>query len=173
MLYRMVGESEKVCTLLSLPDLEWKSSCQKVTTSLSTKAMSMRVTELRLHDNLILLSSLPNPYFSYQQPTILGPGGPRSFNSYGEADSSQQQDTIFVAGLPEDVTDIQLQEFFGAIGIIKIDKKTQRPKIWIYKDKITGRGKGEATVTYDDPPTTSSAIQWFNGKILFSVLRLQ
>ena len=75
-----------------------------------------------------------------------------------------QQDTIFVSGLPEDVTDSQISDFFGAIGLIKIDKKTGRHKIWIYKDKVTGRGKGEATVTYDDPPTATSAIQWFNGK---------
>lgn len=75
-----------------------------------------------------------------------------------------QHDTIFVAGLPEDVTDSQIADYFGAIGLIKIDKKTGRQKIWIYKDKETGRGKGEATVTYDDPPTANSAIQWFNGK---------
>lgn len=36
--------------------------------------------------------------------------------------------------------------------------------MWIYRDKISGKGKGEATVTYDDPPTATSAIQWFNGK---------
>lgn len=44
-----------------------------------------------------------------------------------------------------------------------MDKRTGKRKIWIYKDKITGRGKGEATVTYDDPPTASSAINWFGG----------
>ena len=38
------------------------------------------------------------------------------------------------------------------------------PRIWIYKDKMTGQPKGEATVTYDDAQTADSAIQWFNGK---------
>ena len=29
---------------------------------------------------------------------------------------------------------------------------------------MTGQGKGEATVTYDDPASAQAAIQWFNGK---------
>ena len=45
-----------------------------------------------------------------------------------------------------------------------MDKKTNRPKIWMYKDKMTGRMKGECTVTYDDPYTAQSAIKWFDGK---------
>ncbi len=49
-----------------------------------------------------------------------------------------------------------------------MDKKTGKRRIWIYKDKITGKGKGEATITYDDPPTASSAINWFGGKIVKS-----
>lgn len=47
-----------------------------------------------------------------------------------------------------------------------MDKKTGKRRIWIYKDKITGKGKGEATITYDDPPTASSAINWFGGIIV-------
>ncbi|KAK8764922.1 hypothetical protein V5799_032470, partial [Amblyomma americanum] len=78
--------------------------------------------------------------------------------------SEEMADTIFVSNLPEDVGEMQLAEHFGAIGLIKIDKKTGKNKIWIYKDKITGKGKGEATITYDDPPTASSAITWFHGK---------
>lgn len=34
----------------------------------------------------------------------------------------------------------------------------------MYKDKATGRMKGECTVTFDDPFTAKSAIQWFDGK---------
>lgn len=73
-------------------------------------------------------------------------------------------DTIFISGLPEDTTEEQLAEHFGQIGIVKFDKKNNCPKIWIYKDKTTGKGKGEATLTYDDPPTATSAINWFDGK---------
>lgn len=43
------------------------------------------------------------------------------------------------------------------------DKRTGKPKVWIYKDKNTGRPKGEATITYDDCETAKAAINWFNG----------
>jgi RNA-binding protein FUS len=73
-------------------------------------------------------------------------------------------DTIFVSGMDADVTEEEIVHHFGAIGIIKKDKKTQKPKVWIYRDKATGAGKGECTITYDDPHTASSAIEWFDGK---------
>jgi hypothetical protein len=47
-----------------------------------------------------------------------------------------------------------------------MDKKTGKPKIWMYNDKSTGRPKGEATVTYDDAHSANSAISWFNGLYL-------
>lgn len=34
----------------------------------------------------------------------------------------------------------------------------------IYSDKATGRPKGEATVSFDDPPSAKAAIDWFDGK---------
>lgn len=34
----------------------------------------------------------------------------------------------------------------------------------MYKDKNTGKSKGEATVTYDDQNAARSAIDWFDGK---------
>lgn len=34
----------------------------------------------------------------------------------------------------------------------------------MYKDKNTGKPKGEATVTYDDQNAARSAISWFDGK---------
>lgn len=43
------------------------------------------------------------------------------------------------------------------------DKRTMKPKIWLYKNKETGLSKGEATVTYDDVNAAQSAIQWFDG----------
>jgi RNA-binding protein FUS len=75
-----------------------------------------------------------------------------------------QDDTIFVSGMDTQVTESDINNHFGAIGIIKKDKRTNKPKIWIYKDKETGLGKGECTITYDDPFTASSAIEWFDGK---------
>lgn len=75
-----------------------------------------------------------------------------------------QDDTIFVSGMDVEVTEDDINDHFGSIGIIKKDKRTQKPKIWIYKNKETGLGKGECTITYDDPSAASSAIDWFDGK---------
>ena len=109
-----------------------------------------------------------------------------------------QQDTIFVQGLPTEIDERSLEQFFGQIGVIKVnnpdvflhptksinyyrvvesvfffmnlvdqlqnDRKTGMPKIWIYKNKQTGLPKGEATITYDDAYTATSAIEWFNSK---------
>ncbi|CAO1429081.1 unnamed protein product [Diamesa hyperborea] len=75
-----------------------------------------------------------------------------------------QEDTIFVCGMTVETTESEINEHFGAIGIIKKDKRTQKPKIWIYKNKETGAGKGEATVTYDDSNAAQSAISWFDGR---------
>lgn len=68
----------------------------------------------------------------------------------------------------------ELEQSFGSIGVIKIDKKTGNSKIWIYKDKATGEGKGEATVTYDDEEAATAAINWFDNKeILGCVVKIQ
>lgn len=51
-----------------------------------------------------------------------------------------------------------------------MDKKTNKPKIWMYNDKATGRPKGEATVTYDDANAAKSAISWFDGNYVLTIL---
>lgn len=40
----------------------------------------------------------------------------------------------------------EIAEYFGTIGIIKTDKKTKGPKIWLYRDKVSGSLKGDGTV---------------------------
>ncbi|XP_027198472.2 uncharacterized protein LOC113792743 [Dermatophagoides pteronyssinus] len=105
-----------------------------------------------------------------------GPGGykagppppqsaPGSGGGYMSQPSDMENDTIFISGMPLDVTEDQLSSHFGSIGIIKMDR-SQKHKIWIYRDKVTGEGKGEATLTYEDPHTAKSAIQWFHNKEL-------
>jgi len=67
-----------------------------------------------------------------------------------------------------------LKDFFCKIGVIKWDKKSNRDKIWIYKDKSTGSIKGDATITYEDPPTAQAAIDWFDGHDFFgSTIRVE
>ncbi|XP_021918776.1 nucleolin-like isoform X6 [Zootermopsis nevadensis] len=84
---------------------------------------------------------------------------------YGDrGDMITQEDTVFVSGMNPALTEEDIQQHFGAIGVIKTDRRSGKPKIWMYKDKITGKPKGEATVTYDDANAARSAIDWFDGK---------
>lgn len=34
----------------------------------------------------------------------------------------------------------------------------------LYTDRDTGKLKGEATVSFDDPPSAKAAIDWFDGE---------
>uniref|UniRef100_A0A8C7IBS2 Uncharacterized protein n=1 Tax=Oncorhynchus kisutch TaxID=8019 RepID=A0A8C7IBS2_ONCKI len=95
-------------------------------------------------------------------PSGMG-GGSQGSGSGGEQDNSDNN-TIFVQGLGEDVTSDEVGNYFKQIGIIKLNKKTGLPMINLYSDKATGRLKGEATVSFDDPPSAKAAIEWFDGK---------
>ncbi|MBN3309046.1 RBP56 factor, partial [Amia calva] len=93
-------------------------------------------------------------------------GGPKDYGQKSESGGEDNSDnnTIFVQGLGEDVSPDQVATYFKQIGIIKLNKKTGLPMINLYTDKATGRLKGEATVSYEDPPSAKAAIEWFDGK---------
>ncbi|XP_016145432.1 RNA-binding protein FUS-like isoform X1 [Sinocyclocheilus grahami] len=94
-------------------------------------------------------------------------GGPREYGQKDDGDGDQDNsdnNTIFVQGLSEDVSPEEVGDYFKQIGIIKVNKKTGKPMINLYSDKATGRLKGEATVSFDDPPSAKAAIDWFDGK---------
>lgn len=71
---------------------------------------------------------------------------------------------IYVSNLPPGTDEMLLAEHFGTIGLLKKDKRTGQPKIWMYRDKETNEPKGDATVTYEDPHAAFAAIEWFNNK---------
>lgn len=56
---------------------------------------------------------------------------------------------------------IKWGEFFKQIRIIKTNK-TRKPIINLYTDKDTGKPKGEATVSFYDPPSAKAAVDWFD-----------
>ncbi|KAJ7309010.1 hypothetical protein JRQ81_008295 [Phrynocephalus forsythii] len=94
-------------------------------------------------------------------------GGPRDYGQKPDADSesdNSDNNTIFVQGLGDDVSPDQVADFFKQIGVIKTNKKTGKLMINLYTDKDTGKPKGEATVSFDDPPSAKAAIDWFDGK---------
>uniref|UniRef100_A0A7N1A5S8 Uncharacterized protein n=3 Tax=Pentapetalae TaxID=1437201 RepID=A0A7N1A5S8_KALFE len=72
--------------------------------------------------------------------------------------------SVYVCNLPEGTDETMLAEYFGTIGLLKKDKRTGRPKIWLYHDKVTNEPKGDATVTYEDPHAALAAVEWFNNK---------
>nr|CAD7408534.1 unnamed protein product [Timema cristinae] len=94
--------------------------------------------------------------------------GGYSQQGFGErGDMIVQEDTVFVSGMSPHMTEEDIAQHFGSIGVIK-------PKIWMYKDKLSGKPKGEATVTYDDSNAAKSAIDWFDGKdFKGSVIKVQ
>ncbi|XP_006037405.1 TATA-binding protein-associated factor 2N isoform X1 [Alligator sinensis] len=94
-------------------------------------------------------------------------GGQKDYGQKSDADTesdNSDNNTIFVQGLGEDVSTDQVADYFKQIGIIKTNKKTGKPMINLYTDKDTGKSKGEATVSFDDPPSAKAAIDWFDGK---------
>ncbi|XP_053529508.1 TATA-binding protein-associated factor 2N isoform X4 [Ictalurus punctatus] len=98
------------------------------------------------------------------RPPVWGPRDYGQRDDSGEEQDNSDNNTIFVQGLGEEVTTHEVAEFFKQIGIIKLNKKTGKPMINLYTDKATGRLKGEATVSFDDPPSAKAAIDWFDGK---------
>ncbi|KAE9605227.1 putative RNA recognition motif domain, Zinc finger, RanBP2-type [Lupinus albus] len=77
---------------------------------------------------------------------------------------SPSNGSIYVCNLPYGTDENMLAEYFGTIGLIKKDKRTGKPKIWLYRDKETNEPKGDATVTYEDPHAALAAVEWFNNK---------
>ncbi|KAJ7560719.1 hypothetical protein O6H91_04G142100 [Diphasiastrum complanatum] len=73
-----------------------------------------------------------------------------------------QTSVVYVCNLPPGTDEMRLAEHFGKIGLLKTDKRSGRPKIWIYRDKSTNEPKGDATVTYEDPHAAIAAVEWFN-----------
>ena len=57
---------------------------------------------------------------------------------------------VYFSGLPPGTTMDEVAGHFGSIGVIKMDKRTRKPKIWLYTDKMTGEMKGDGTLDYED-----------------------
>lgn len=78
---------------------------------------------------------------------------------------------IYISNLPADITSDELQEMFGAIGIVAREKQKRGYKDqWPYKIKIysdaDGVPKGDAVLTYEDSNAARTAPDFFNGTFM-------
>ncbi|CAF0802189.1 unnamed protein product [Adineta steineri] len=76
---------------------------------------------------------------------------------------------VYITGLPKEIQNETLAEVFAAVcgPIAPVDVRSPKPKIWVYKDRQTREGKGEATITFINPDSCQTAISYFDGKELF------
>uniref|UniRef100_A0A2K6TL38 EWS RNA binding protein 1 n=1 Tax=Saimiri boliviensis boliviensis TaxID=39432 RepID=A0A2K6TL38_SAIBB len=81
-----------------------------------------------------------------------------------DPDEDSDNSAIYVQGLNDNVTLDDLADFFKQCEAVKMNKRTGQPMIHISLDKETGKPKGDAPVSYDDPPTAKAAVEWFDGK---------
>lgn len=92
-----------------------------------------------------------------------------------EAENDPTWARIYVSNLPSDITSDELQEMFGAIGVVAREKqkrgyKDQWPfKIKVYTDD-NGVVKGDAVITYEDANAARTAPSFFNGEWLSTCL---
>jgi RNA recognition motif-containing protein len=68
---------------------------------------------------------------------------------------------IYISGLPKDITEFELTEYFSRCGFIRKDPKTNQNKIKLYKD-INGKNKGDALVSFLREESVSMAVDLFN-----------
>jgi len=112
----------------------------------------------------------------YDSNRSYGSGGQRAHNMRGggfrenfrksEASAPREpsQVQIFIEGLPLNVRIPELVDYFSTVGKIKIDRESNKPRVWLYHDKRTGDPTGEATITYHDHETQKRALERFNGQ---------
>ncbi|KAK9833990.1 hypothetical protein WJX81_001143 [Elliptochloris bilobata] len=72
--------------------------------------------------------------------------------------------SVYVQGLPDDVTETEMGQFFSKCGIIK-DGDDGRPRIKIYRDRATGMPKGDGLVTYLKEPSVALACNILDGSV--------
>lgn len=72
------------------------------------------------------------------------------------------EDTVFIQGLPPTASEELLAKHFGVIGALKMDFKTGKPRVWLCRDKETGRPRGDGIVGYEQPQAARIAIERFN-----------
>ena len=69
---------------------------------------------------------------------------------------------IYVTNLPPDIQEEMVATYFSKVGLLDMDPQTQLPKIKLYRDKQTGKLKGDASICYSRPESVDMAIQFLD-----------
>lgn len=78
-------------------------------------------------------------------------------------DRPQRPNTaVYVTGLPEDITEQELEEYFSKCGVIMVDLSTSVPRVKIYRDEA-GKVKGDGLVVYFRPESVGLATMLLDG----------
>ncbi|KAH8583511.1 RNA recognition family [Cryptosporidium sp. chipmunk genotype I] len=70
--------------------------------------------------------------------------------------------SIYVKGLPKDISLEEMKDFFCRGGVIKIDPATLAPKIKLYKDELTSEFSGNALVVYKFEQSIELALKYLD-----------
>ncbi|KAK1936250.1 hypothetical protein X943_002368 [Babesia divergens] len=79
----------------------------------------------------------------------------------GQWVDSSKNLSVYISGLPDDITVDEVASVFKRAGVIKIDPMTTLPKIKLYTDE-TGKFKNDARVTFVNKESVDFAIRYLN-----------
>ncbi|CDQ78528.1 unnamed protein product [Oncorhynchus mykiss] len=97
------------------------------------------------------------------------PGGPMNNGAERDMGRPEEQDdsensTIYITGLTESATLEEMAVFFKHPGPIRMNRRLGKPAINIYTDNDSGKPKGDATLSYEEPLCAKAAVEYFDGK---------
>ena len=74
---------------------------------------------------------------------------------------------IYASGLPDNITEKDFIDKFSQVGMIQKDPKRTRydpgaKKVHLYKDKRSGKFKGDGTITFGDEDSAAAACEFYN-----------
>ncbi|KAJ1606156.1 putative splicing factor [Cryptosporidium canis] len=78
------------------------------------------------------------------------------------AKSGPVNTSIYITGLPKDVSLGEMKDFFGRGGVIRIDPATLAPKIKLYLDQETNEFTGNALVVYKFEQSIDLALKYLD-----------
>ena len=61
--------------------------------------------------------------------------------------NTEKLTSVYVSGMPLDITDDEFKELMNKCGLVMYDVRTRKPKLKLYKEK-TGENKGDGLCCY-------------------------